>query len=108
MELTKVKQTAIIYEDNIGAIFLLKNQQVPQRTKHIDRRQHFLRNLVEDKLLEVRFARSKNNSSDITTKNTPQDLYAKHTTMLKQGGLDCWIEDVKTDKALEKSMMKID
>ena len=70
MELTKIKQTAIIYEDNLGAIFLTKNHQVSQRTKHIDIRQHFLRVLVEDKLLEVRFVKSENNSSDIATKNT--------------------------------------
>jgi hypothetical protein len=63
---------------------------------------------VEDKLLEVRFVRSESNSLDITTKNTPQDLHDKHTTMIKQGRLDCWKEDVKMDKALEKSMMKVD
>ena len=103
MELTKIKQTAIIYEDNLGAIFLTKNHQVSQRTKHIDIRQHFLRDLVEDKLLEVRFVRS-----DITTKNTPQDLHEKHTTKLKQGKLDCWKEDVKTDRALDKSRFDLE
>ena len=108
MELTKIKQTAIIYEDNLGAIFLTKNHQVSQRTKHIDIRQHFLRDLVEDKLLEVRFVRSENNSSDITTKNTPQDLHEKHTTKLKQGKLDCWKEDVKTDRALDKSRFDLE
>jgi hypothetical protein len=71
IELTKAKQTAIIYEDNLGAILFTKNQQVSQRTKYIEIRQHFLRNLVEDKLLEVRFVRSENNSSGMTTKNTP-------------------------------------
>jgi protein associated with RNAse G/E len=45
-ELTMIKQNAIIYEDNLGAIFLTKNQQVSQRTKDIDIRQHFLRELV--------------------------------------------------------------
>ena len=59
----------------LGAIFLTKNQQVSQRTKHIDIRQHFLRNLVEEKRLDIRFVRSEDNSSDITTKNTPQDLH---------------------------------
>ena len=33
---------AIIYEDNLGAIYLTKNQQVSARTKHIDIRHHFL------------------------------------------------------------------
>jgi hypothetical protein len=54
-ELTMIKQTAIIYEHNLGAIFLTKNQQVSQRTKHRDIRQHYLRKLVAKKLLEVKF-----------------------------------------------------
>jgi hypothetical protein len=32
-ELTGVKKPAIIYEDNLGTIFLVKNQQVSSRTK---------------------------------------------------------------------------
>ena len=32
----------IIYEDNEGAIFLAKNQQVGMRTKHIDIKYHFI------------------------------------------------------------------
>ncbi|KAI2492351.1 GAG-pre-integrase domain [Fragilaria crotonensis] len=32
-----------IYEDNLGAIYLVKNQHVGARTKHIDVRAHFIR-----------------------------------------------------------------
>jgi hypothetical protein len=35
-ELIGQKKPAIIYEDNLGTIFLVKNQQVSSRTKHID------------------------------------------------------------------------
>jgi hypothetical protein len=41
MELTKRTTIAIIYEDNLGAIFLAKNQQVSARTKHIDIRHNY-------------------------------------------------------------------
>jgi hypothetical protein len=34
--LNKKKTPAIIYEDNLGCIFLIKNQQISQRTRHID------------------------------------------------------------------------
>jgi hypothetical protein len=98
-ELTMIKQTPIIYEDNLGAILLTKNQPVLQRTQHIDIRQHFLRELVAKKLLELKFIKSENNTSDITTKNTPGALHEKHTTNTKQGHLNCWKEDVQTDKA---------
>ena len=37
---------AAMFEDNSGAIFLSKNKQVSQRTKHIDLRYHFLRDFL--------------------------------------------------------------
>jgi hypothetical protein len=35
-DFTGVKKPAIMYENNLGTIFLVKNQQVSSRTKHID------------------------------------------------------------------------
>jgi hypothetical protein len=72
-ELTGQRKPAIIYEDNLGTTFLVKNQQVSARTKHIDIRYHFMRDLQDKKELDVRFKRSENNSADIMTKNTPRD-----------------------------------
>jgi hypothetical protein len=46
-ELTGGKKPTIIYEDNLGTIFLVKNQHVSSRTKHIDIRHHFMRDLQE-------------------------------------------------------------
>ena len=36
----------IIYEDNKGAIFQAKNQQVSIMTKHIDATSHFIRDCI--------------------------------------------------------------
>ena len=47
-EVAKHEDPAIIYEDNEGAIFLAKNQQVSMRTKHIDVRAHFIRDCVRN------------------------------------------------------------
>jgi len=108
-ELTGVKEPAIIYEDNLGAIFLCKNQQVSSRTKHIDVRHHYMRNLLEDKRLEIRFVRSEDNSSDICTKNTPKDIHDKHALKIKDGKLDCWKEDVKSkpSKGLNEQVNRV-
>ena len=65
----------VIYEDNEGAIFLSKNKQVSQRTKHIDVRYHFLRDFTwkgnnsceKGKLMKVD---GKLNYADLMTKNT--------------------------------------
>jgi hypothetical protein len=54
-ELTGQRKPAIIYEDNLGTIFLVKNQQVSVRTKHIDIRHHFMRDLQDKK--EEQFGR---------------------------------------------------
>jgi hypothetical protein len=101
-EITGQFATAIIYEDNLGAIYLTKNQQVSARTKHIDIRHHFLRDLLNDKKIDIRFQRSEDNSSDIFTKNTPRDLHEKHAMKIKHGTLDCWKEDVKTDATVKQ------
>ena len=67
----------IIYEDNEGAIFLAKNQQVGMRTKHIDVKYHFIRDLVADKFLDIRYVRSEDNYADIMTKNVSNDIYER-------------------------------
>jgi hypothetical protein len=78
-ELTGKRKPAIIYEDNLGIICLVKNQQVSSRTKHIDIRHHYGRDLQDSKALDVRFKRSENNSADIMTKNTTREVHDKHT-----------------------------
>jgi hypothetical protein len=47
-ELTGKRKLAIIYEDNLGTIFLVKNQQVSSRTNHIDIRYHYMRDLQDN------------------------------------------------------------
>lgn len=76
---------AIIYEDNTGAIFLVKNQQVGTRTKHIDIRHHFIRNLQENKQIEVRFIKSEDNYADIMTKNTTEKIFNHLSSQIKDG-----------------------
>ena len=99
IEMTGEKLMSIIYEDNLGAIYLVKNQQVSPRTKHIDIRHHYLRELQGDRL-DVRFVRSEDNSSDIMTKNTARELFEKHAKRIREGLLSCWKEDVKSDPSV--------
>jgi hypothetical protein len=98
-ELAGVNKPAIIYEDNLGTIFLVKNQQVSSRTKNIDIRHHFMRDLREKKDLDVRFKRSENNSADIMTKDTMRDVLEKHTKSIRKGTLEFWQEDTKQDSS---------
>jgi hypothetical protein len=77
----------ILLEDNTGAIYLVKNQQVGQRTKHIDVRWHFIRELYTAGKLTVKFVRSENNEADINTKNVPVKLLIVLAKNAREGNL---------------------
>jgi hypothetical protein len=94
------KKPATIYEYNVGTIFLVKNQQVSSRTKHIDIRHHFIRDLQDKKEVDVRFKRSENNAADIMTNNTTRDVHDKHTQQVRDGTLPLWKENVKQDDSV--------
>jgi acyl-coenzyme A thioesterase PaaI-like protein len=71
-----------VYVDNIGAIHLANNASSGTRTKHIDTRIHFVRDLTDgdEKLIKLEFVRSENNQSDTFTKNTGKEIFWKHTS----------------------------
>ena len=77
-KMTKVEKPSIIYEDNQGEKFLAKNRQVGICTKHIDICHQFLRDMVEEKDIDIRYIRSEENPAEIMTKNTPEVDFARH------------------------------
>ena len=93
-ELGSCKRPGIIKEDNTGAIFLVKNKQVSARTKHIDVRHHYVRELREKGEVEVEFVRGRENVSDGMTKNLPTPLFKEHTSSILNG-LNATRESVK-------------
>jgi hypothetical protein len=74
----KMSYPIIIKVDNVGAIYLANNYTTSQRTKHIDIRQHFVREFIEDGILKILFVKSEDNDADIYTKNTSEELFNKH------------------------------
>ena len=55
------KLPGVINEDNEGAMFLAKNQQVGIYTKHIDVKYHFVQDPLKDDFLELVYIRIENN-----------------------------------------------
>jgi hypothetical protein len=53
-----------------------------QRTKHIDTRQHFVREWVEDENLKIIFTPTLNNTADIFTKNPTEEIFNTHSVKL--------------------------
>jgi hypothetical protein len=68
----------VVYVDNIGAMFLANNE-TSTRTKHIDVRHHFVRELVEgpNPIVQLVFVRSEKNRADPYTKNVSVGAFRK-------------------------------
>jgi hypothetical protein len=84
MVLLEVQIPGILLEDSTGAIFLIKNQQVGVRTKHVDLRWNWARGKSDAGMLEVIFTKSENNESDILTKHTIDSLHTKNAKSMQE------------------------
>ena len=74
----QVEKPIVVRVDNMGAIFMSNNSSSSSRTRHVDTRYHFVRELVEERFVEVVFVKSEDNKSDGFTKNLSGDLFEKH------------------------------
>ena len=91
----KVVRPSEIYGDNMGALFLTRNAQVSQRTKHVDIKHHFLRDMMERGDLNTKYVRTDDNPADVLTKNLREELHNKHSGVIREGRLGSWREDVE-------------
>ena len=85
-----MKLPGILFEDNTGTIFLVKNKQVGARTKHIDVQYHFVRSFCsEDEYGITRGSVEKvdtaENIADIFTKNTDVKTFEYHAMEINDG-----------------------
>ena len=73
-----VKLPVVIRVDNMGAVFMSENASSGSRTRHIDTRWHFVRELVDDGKIEIVFVRSGENTADGFTKNIKGEINESH------------------------------
>jgi hypothetical protein len=59
-----VRLPVTIYCDNVGAIFMSGNTTTLVRTRHISTRAHFVREMILDAYLAVKFCRSRDMLAD--------------------------------------------
>ena len=78
----KVNVPMLMLNDNIGAIKMLDMKTEKCRMKHVDTRYHWIRQFVDDKIVDVKYVKSEDNVSDICTKNLPTKLFEKHSSKL--------------------------
>ena len=87
--LNKSIQETTILEDNQSAICLTKNQQVHGRTKHIDIKYHFIRDMVEAGRIKLKYCASEDMVADMLTKRLSIRQFEKLRRMGGVGELDC-------------------
>ena len=81
-----LKQPTIMYEDNKGCISLANNSMTTGKTKHIDIRLHFLRDLVQNGSIEVVWCPTDDMLADALTKfSLPTSLHLKLCTRMMSG-----------------------
>ena len=76
-----VKPTQIC-ADNQGDIFIASNPVQERRTKHIDVRFHYVRDLIEQKRIDIVWVPTDENSADMFTKNLGHIKFEKFRGML--------------------------
>ena len=67
-ELGKKQEMGILHSDSQSAIFLAKNLAFHSKSKHIQTKYHFIRYLVEDKLVILEKICGSKNPADMLTK----------------------------------------
>lgn len=91
----EVKLPMILYCDNAGAIDLARNYSTGGRTKHIDVRHHYIRELIDKGFIKIEFVGTDDNISDIFTKGLSLGPYDKHSNSLGMKVDDSIGEDVE-------------
>ena len=74
----------LVYGDNQGAIALVKNPEFHARTKHIDVSAHYIRELVEDRMVKLEYIETERMLADVLTKLLKR---VKHQRNVRQLGL---------------------
>ncbi|CAL8115627.1 unnamed protein product [Prunus armeniaca] len=68
-------EATLLFCDNMSAISMAKNLVFHQRTRHINRRYHFIREALQEGVIELKFCRSEEQLVDIFTKALSKDKF---------------------------------
>ncbi len=70
-------QPTVLHIDNQSAIRLIRNPEFHQRTKHIDVKYHFIRDLQESKVIDAQYVCTENQLADLLTKGLDGPRFRK-------------------------------
>ena len=72
------RKTVLIRGDNQGSMALATNPGFHRRSKHIPLRYHYIRKLKEDKIIDLEYVDTHNQTADILTKPVSAAILIKH------------------------------
>jgi len=75
----------VIKSNNEGSVILSHNPQFHVRTKHIEICHHWVRDLVNDKILDIQSCHDPEQTADILTKPLPKLKHQKHRHEMGMG-----------------------
>lgn len=78
-------ETPMLHCDSQSAIQLARNPVFHSKTKHVDVKYHFIREMLEDKQLELVKVHTTDNPADLLTKGLPGESFAHCRTLLGIG-----------------------
>jgi len=81
----KTASTLMIYSDNQGAQCLAKNAIFHARSKHIDIKYHYIRDLYKKNIIDIEYVATEDIISDVLTKNLSK---VKHIKCISSLGLN--------------------
>ncbi|KAG5894852.1 hypothetical protein JTB14_023701 [Gonioctena quinquepunctata] len=75
----KVCESVVLKIDNLGAISLIKNVENSKRSKHIDIKYHFMKDLCLQKRIISQYIPTNENVSDMFTKPLNKEIFLKRS-----------------------------
>jgi hypothetical protein len=72
----------ILHVDNQSAIAIARNPEFHERTKHIDVRYHYIRQVIDDGTLYLEYAPTQEQVADVLTKGLPPASHIKFMTAM--------------------------
>ena len=64
-----------LFCDNMSAISMAKNPVFHQRTRHINRKYHFIKEALQEGVIDMKFCKNEEQLADIFTKALPKDRF---------------------------------
>lgn len=68
LEITGFCNKVVLYSDSQSALKLANNHQSHKRSKHIDVRYNFIREIINNNVIEAKYLPTTNRSADLLTK----------------------------------------